>query len=327
MRHYWIPFLCLITLPSMTYAQGFGGGGGGGKLKIMTRQLDDARADEVISILNELFPVKFSSNKTTNTIYARVSKEQEQEVEAIIDQMEKRTVEVEMDRKKLRGRGGLGGGGLSSLGGGAGNSRSTARSSGRSSGSTLGRSSPKARKSTRTSSGLGRAASALTSDLDLDLSWVERDIMPLVIELSKIETEFGSEHPRVRMMKKQIETVRERVLSSLDASRSERLKSRASAFYAAKHSALETEVSKVAAKLREQKAKDLPEDEIKEIKAGLTESVGKLFDVRQQAEEADLKQFNEQLNKIRKRLDERKKNRDEIIQKRVDDLLADGDAD
>lgn len=320
MRPFLIPLLCLSALPNLVCGQQndeFSEGGFGfSKQKIMTRQLENARAEEVISILNELFPVKFSANPKTNTIYARATEEQITEVNEIVDQMEERIAEVNKAddlRKRSPGRGGLG-----ALGsGGAGISRPRGSIPG---GSQL--AGPP--KKPESPSGLAMAASRFTKDLDLDFDWIERDLVPLVIELSKVETEFGAEHPRVRVIKKQIESVRETLLKSLEASRKGRIESRPSTKFAAQLAAIETEVSKVIAELRSETAKELPADELEKVKAGLTESVGRLFDVRQQAEEADLKQFNEQLENIRKRLDERKENRDKIVQGRVEELLKEG---
>jgi len=146
---------------------------------------------------------------------------------------------------------------------------------------------------------------------------VYNDLVPLVVELQQTIAEFGSNHPKARALKKQIEITRRALSGELPTTTDDQLKSQKSAEYAA----LETEITKVMDDWRQRQSKQPTVDDIAPIKNDLTELVGKLFELRQKTEESQWKQANDQLLGIRKRLDDRKKNREAIIEKRVEALL------
>ena len=333
MRLILVSLLCLAALPTKVYSndddlllespE---------KRKAMMIQLKHVDPEEVVSILNELFDIKFSIHEQANTIYGRGTEEQIKEATLLIHNLDEATAAADNKRKEngqieieiddnIRNETKVGG-----------ESRSFDRYDVERSllplitelartASEFGSEHPKSKELSKRIASIRKSMTSLADQLGTDIAAIEGDLAPLVIEQAIAASEFGSEHPKVRRFQKQIEATHQALRESHAASRKGRNAIRASRKYSARHHELETEVSKLAAELRESSTKKLPEDELEQVKAGLTESVGKLFDIRQEAERADWEQASEQLSKIRKRLDERKNNRDAIIQKRVESLL------
>ena len=350
MRLFLILVFCFVmALPAVFAQQEAGGFGGLANTTIMTKQLEHADAEEVVSILNNLFPIKFSADSKTNTIYARATQAQIEEATEVIQEMEQATLKANQGKGKNR----RSTSGLSALGGGRpikGGTGLTAIIGGERP--------PKAPK----------PPLPIPSKIDL-----ERSLVPLAVELSNVVKEFGAEHPKTKVLREQIDTMRSefekaanefaergvsigrdlaplvkelvqleveygpnhpdtrrqrekleatlRRLRGLEFKFGRQSRSRRSAKFAQQHTELDTEVSQLIERLRDDESAQLPKEQVEKIESELAETVGELFDVRQKAEEADWEQANEQLQKIRKRLDERKQNREEIVQSRVKELL------
>lgn len=65
--------------------------------------------------------------------------------------------------------------------------------------------------------------------------------------------------------------------------------------------------------------------EKEKIKAELTEILGKLFDSRLIEDEARVKALEEEISRLRERAAERKKNKDEIVKRRFEELTGEAD--
>ena len=66
-------------------------------------------------------------------------------------------------------------------------------------------------------------------------------------------------------------------------------------------------------------------EEKEEIKAELTENLGELFDIRLAQGEVKVKELEEELLKLKERSAERKKNKDEIVARRLEELTGSAD--
>ena len=67
------------------------------------------------------------------------------------------------------------------------------------------------------------------------------------------------------------------------------------------------------------------DDQRDKIKEQVTQLVNKQFDVRQQVRSLELKRLEEQLSGLRKAIDRRNKDRKEVVEKRVSELLGQPD--
>jgi len=80
---------------------------------------------------------------------------------------------------------------------------------------------------------------------------------------------------------------------------------------------LDREASAVARRVREAKSTDR-----EKLRADLAVVVNKHFDVRQQRRELSLKRMEEELKRLREAMESRAKGRDEIVQKRLTELVG-----
>jgi len=80
---------------------------------------------------------------------------------------------------------------------------------------------------------------------------------------------------------------------------------------------LDREASAVARRVREAKSTDR-----EKLRADLAVVVNKHFDVRQQRRELSLKRMEEELRRLREAMESRAKGRDEIVQKRLTELVG-----
>lgn len=67
-------------------------------------------------------------------------------------------------------------------------------------------------------------------------------------------------------------------------------------------------------------------DEQAKIKAKLTEIVDKHFAVRQQLRSLEVKRLEQQVKQLRERIDQREKDRKDIVVKRITELIGTDDA-
>jgi len=65
-----------------------------------------------------------------------------------------------------------------------------------------------------------------------------------------------------------------------------------------------------------------PEPQREEIKKELTKMVNRHFEVRQQRRELELKRLDKEIQRLREAIERRMKARDELVNKRVRDLLG-----
>ena len=89
----------------------------------------------------------------------------------------------------------------------------------------------------------------------------------------------------------------------------------------------ERRAAELAAELREEKAKPSPvQSRVSQLSGQLRAAVQSAFEHRMQLQQAQLDQAETELNASRRRLDERQKNSEEIIQRRVEELESGKDA-
>lgn len=89
------------------------------------------------------------------------------------------------------------------------------------------------------------------------------------------------------------------------------------------YEAAEREAAKLADRYRREKKKDrLSEAALNQLKAKVREQVAAAFDLRQRKQRKDLAKATAQLDAIRERLEARKRSADQIVQRRVEDLIS-----
>lgn len=297
-------------------------------LGLKTFRLKHARAENIALILNELFPpAMFSSDTLTNTLYAKLDDTGSQRILPFIERMEQAAKSHQEENLVARENNEKGKllvtmtiplkhvdavemeAALTKVG--LAESGSVAAGP---SGDVIVLRLPGDRIQY-----VAQVVERLDKPGSSNLLKIEQDLIPLSVDLEATIVEFGRNHPKARALKKRIETIRKLLSGELPTATDDPLKPLKSAEYAT----LETEITKVMDDWRQRQSKQPTADDIAPIKNDLTELVGKLFDLRQQTEESSLKKSQEQINRIRQRLDERKKDRDAIIQKRVQTLLND----
>jgi hypothetical protein len=93
-----------------------------------------------------------------------------------------------------------------------------------------------------------------------------------------------------------------------------------------RYEAAEREAAKLADRWRRERARGrLPEQEMNKLRRRVNQQVASAFSLRQQMKRNDLAKATAQLTTIRERLDSRQKIAEQIVQRRVDDLLGDVD--